>query len=116
MRLIRLMTCIFIFVSLLHAEVMDKEPSLVQNFVWGIGGSILVILSARYKPRLLIVSLPVTIFYFYLLFGEINDPYVGPAILKEAGTFYINSVYYLCALLFISPFIGIYWRVRTQKT
>jgi len=108
----------FVFVFLLsfsaYAEVMDKEPSLTLNFVWGIGGSIIILLCARHKPWLLLVSIPIATFYFYALLSEINDAFVGPAILREAGEFYVKSAYIFSALLFCSLFIGFYWRSQQQ--
>ena len=96
--------------SLVHAEVMDKEPTQESMILWGIIGSLAIIFSARFKPWLLTLVLPLPVLYFYGLILEINDPYVGPAILNEAGTPYINYAYLLSALLAFSPFIGIIWR------
>lgn len=96
--------------SLVHAEVMDKEPTQGSMILWGIIGSLAIIFSARFKPWLLTLALPLPVLYFYGLILEINDPYVGPAILNEAGTACINCAYLLSALLAFSPFIGIIWR------
>ncbi len=98
-----------------HAEVMDKEPSLTQNIVWGLGSSALCLLTARFKPWLLLVVAPLPAAYFWDLIGEIRDPFVGPAILNEAGNLYIFSGYGLGILVLASMFGGLWWRaVRTQ--
>ncbi len=98
-----------------HAEVMDKEPSLGSVVLWGIIGSLVVILSVRFKPWLLLLSLPIPALYFLGLILEIKDPYVGPAILNEAGAIYIYSAYLLSALLIFSPFIGMIWRKHNKS-
>ncbi len=79
--------------SSVHAEVMDKEPSLESVVLWGIIGSLVAILSVRFKSWLLLLSLPLPALYFLGLILEIKDPYVGPAILSEAGAIYIYSTY-----------------------
>ena len=98
-----------------HAEVMDKEPSLTQNIVWGLVSSCLCLLSARFKPWLLLVVVPVPSLHFWALFSEIRDPFVGPAMLNEAGEIYIYSGYGLGVLVFASVVVGLWWRaVKAQ--
>lgn len=98
-----------------HAEVMDKEPSLAENIIWGVAGSVLCFVAARYKPWLLLVAAPLPILYFLNLAGELQDPFVGPAILNEAGKIYIYSGYGLGVLVLVSIFAGLSWRaVKAQ--
>jgi len=92
-----------------HAEVMDKEPSLLFVFLCGAFGSVAILITARYKSILLILVAPLPLLYFYALLVEINDPFVGPAILKEAGTFYVNSAYVLGCTVASSIPIGLLW-------
>lgn len=99
-----------------HAEVMDKEPSLTQNIVWGLASSGLCLLAARFKPWLLLVLVPVPAFYFWSLFSEIRDPFVGSAMLNEAGAIYIYSGYGLGVLVLASIVVGLCWRaVNAQR-
>ncbi|NQZ25027.1 MAG: hypothetical protein HRT55_01770 [Colwellia sp.] len=109
----RSVSTIIIFLLLLpisaHAEVMDKEPSLQFNFIWGIGGSIATLLCARYKPKFLPLITLLPLFYFYALWEEINDPHVGPQILREAGEFYIHSAYALGISVISCIPIGLLW-------
>lgn len=105
-RLLATFPLLVFFSSYVYAEVMDKEPSLSSMYLYGLLGSVVAILSARYKPWLLLLALPLPVLYFYGLILEINDPYVGPAILNEAGPIYIFSAYMLSAFLVFSPFIG----------
>jgi uncharacterized membrane protein len=101
--------------SSVYAEVMDKEPALISIVLCGIIGSLLAILSTRFKPWLLLLAFPFPALYFYGLILEINDPYVGPAILNEAGSIYIYSAYLLSVLLVFSPFIGMIWRKHNKS-
>jgi hypothetical protein len=101
--------------SSVYAEVMDKEPTLGSMILWGSIGSLVAIFSARFKPWLLLLALPFPVLYFYGLILEINDPYVGPAILNEAGPIYIYSAYLLSALLVFSPFIGMIWSKHNKS-
>ena len=98
-----------------YAEVMDKEPSLIVNYVWGITGAILCFVTARYKPWLLLLIAPLPLFYFVALISEINDPFVGKAILNEAGSIYIISSYALAAFIIASIIIGL-WARKNEKT
>ncbi len=98
-----------------HAEVMDKEPSLMQNIAWGFVSSALSLLAARFKPWSLLLVVPLPVMYFWDLIREIQDPFVGPAMLKEAGAIYIYSGYGLGVLVLASIFVGLLWRaVKAQ--
>ena len=95
---------------------MDKEPTLLLNFIWGISGSVICFLSARYRPRLLWLTGTISVFYFYGLINELRDPYVGRDILREAGKFYVVSGYLLALLVIISIAVGFMMRKRSSKT
>ena len=84
-----------------YAEVMDKEPSIAQIYIYGLIGAALIVFTARLKPWLLLVVAPLPFLYFIGMIFEINDPYVGPAILNEAGVFYFISTYLITALLLV---------------
>jgi len=98
-----------------YAEVMDKEPSLMSNYMWGFIGSLLCYMSARYKPLFLFLVSPLPLIYFFGLILEINDPFVGKAILNEAGLSYILSSYILGAIILVSIGIGL-WLRKNEKT
>lgn len=98
-----------------HAEVMDKEPSLTQNILWGLVSSTLCLLVARFKPWFLLVVAPVPVFYFVALFSEMNDPFVGPAMLNEVGAVYIYSGYGLGVLVLASIVVGLWWRAAKAQ-
>lgn len=97
-----------------YAEVMDKEPSLIVNYIWGITGAILCFATARYKPWLLLLIAPLPLFYFAALITEINDPFVGKAILNEADSIYVISSYALCVFVIASISAGL-WVRKNEK-
>ncbi|MFS1438887.1 hypothetical protein [Shewanella sp. 10N.286.48.A6] len=92
-----------------YAEVMDKEPSLFLVILLGVFGSVATLLTARFKPILLLIVAPLFLIYFSALLVEINDPFVGPAILKEAGSFYVNSAYFFTCFIVLSIPLGLLW-------
>jgi hypothetical protein len=96
-------------------EVMDKEPSLLQ--VWflfllvGIGGFLL----CRYRTWLLAVVLPIVLFLAWGHLSELRDPFVGPAIAREAGRDYFTQSYIAMALSMALPFLGMSKRRRKLR-
>ncbi|MCT7374773.1 hypothetical protein [Chelativorans salis] len=39
------------------------------------------------------------------MFGEVNDPHAGPAILRELGAAYIAQTYLASALMVLGPLV-----------
>lgn len=72
-----------LFPLLGHAEVVDKECSLVTIWLLGLSESVLSFLAARFKPWLLFIVLPM------IGVSELMDPHVGLAMAEEAGRFYM---------------------------
>jgi len=91
---------------------MDKEPSLALIWVWGSTGAALGFIAARFKPWLLLFVLPVPLFLLFFIISEVRNPFVGPAILREAGSFYVASAYglALAAIVFALAGLGLRWR------
>ena len=72
-----------------QAEVMDKEPTASLVWAWVVIGGVIGAQCWSIRWRLgLTVTLLVALF-FADLWAEILDPFVGPAILKEAGAGYV---------------------------
>ncbi len=97
-------------------EVMDKEPSLavIWSFflVAAIGGFLLV----RPTPFVLPVILLVVYVYSSLIISEINDPFVGPDIIREAGISYVIQSYVAIAIGLFGPMLGVFgWFHRRKK-
>ena len=114
-RLLLLILLLIVFDPAL-AAVMDNEPSLTQNIIWGVVGSVLCLVAARYKPWLLLVVGPLPILYFVNLIGVLQHPFVGPAILREAGKLYIYSGYGLGISVLVSIVVGTWWSaVKTRQ-
>ena len=88
-------------------EVMDKEPTIIELFSVGIFGSILSYFFIRWKWWLVFIIPVYPILYFIKSIIEINDTFVGEAILNEAGWIYHFSVYFLTIILVISIILGI---------
>jgi hypothetical protein len=88
-------------------EVMDKEPSLLDVWVLflslGVGGFLL----SRFRYWLLFVALPFLLLFAWLHLGELNDPFVGPSIVREAGQSYITQSYIAMSLAVVLPCLGI---------
>jgi hypothetical protein len=72
-----------------NAEVMDKESSTLSVFLWTALPLVPAYLAARYRPWLLLLVLPIPLFFFAAQLQEITDPWIGPAILGEAGAGYV---------------------------
>lgn len=101
-------------------EVMDKELSI--SMIWGVClffGAIGFFL-ARKNPLFLLFMLPLLpIVYSYSSFiiSEINDPFVGPDIIREAGYSYVVQSYLSMAIAIALPILGIFiWIGRKKKS
>jgi hypothetical protein len=102
--------------SMMLLEVMDKEPSIrsmwISALVLGCGGLLL----CRRWPWFALLILPVVTLGTWGLSGEIADPFVGPAILREAGTSYPTHAYASAALSAILPLVGcVLWLRGRQR-
>lgn len=106
--------CLFFVMNTFAAffEVMDKEPSLLQ--IWllflfvGVGGFLL----CRYRRWLSAVVLPIALFIAWGHLSELHDPFVGPAIAREAGRGYFTQSYIVMAIGVALPFLGMIKRRR----
>lgn len=100
----------------LFFEVMDKEPSLAViwgfNLFFGVVGFFL----ARINPSFLAIILPIVFLSSWLHWSEINDPSVGPAIVREAGYIYVVQSYLAMAAGILLPLAGVVaWVVRKRR-
>lgn len=104
-----------LFPVLGHAEVMDKESSIVAVLLWGLIGALLVFLAARLKPLLLFILVPVIGLFFFGHLSELLDPYIGPAMAAEAGQFYVFISWAAPAMVLVSGGVGFAIRCRNIK-
>jgi hypothetical protein len=75
--------------ALLWFEVMDKEPALAQRAA--LYGVLIVVgwLLSRKRWWLGLLVLPVVAVFAWADVGELHDPFVGPAIIREAGLLHV---------------------------
>ncbi len=88
------------------------------EFIWlsfpiaGIVGFFL----ARKHPAFLFLILAFIALFASLHISEINDPFVGEAIIREAGYSYVVQSYIAIAIGTLLPFLGAFaWLWRRQK-
>jgi hypothetical protein len=75
--------------ALLWFEVMDKEPALAQRAaLYGVL-SVVGWLLSRKRWWLGLLVLPVVAVFAWADVGELHDPFVGPAIIREAGLLHV---------------------------
>ena len=73
------------FASPVGAEVMDKMPSEQQVFYTSLLGALIGCAVCRVAPWWGIASFVLAILYPLGMASEATDPFMGPAILNEAG-------------------------------
>jgi hypothetical protein len=97
------------------AEVMDKEPSLRE--IWSRSALSIVVaaLLGRWKWWLPILIWPLSTLYAVGLLLELHDPYVGPAILHEAGWSYIVQGHVAAFACIAGPLATIAWSVLRYR-
>jgi hypothetical protein len=75
--------------GLLLLEVMDKEPPLAQRAILYGVLIVLGLLLARKRWWLGLLVLPIVAVFAWADFSELHDPFVGPAIIREAGLLHV---------------------------
>jgi hypothetical protein len=72
---------------------MDKEPTLLAIWTWALFGGVLGALGWRFRwwAGAALAVLPAV--YFIGRHFELSDPYLGPAIVAEAGRRYVLFSY-----------------------
>lgn len=87
-------------------EVMDKEPTLLRVWLFslfiGVGGFLL----GRKHPISLFVILPFAFVSAWAHLLEIQDPFVGSAIVREAGYGYVMQSYAAISIAAVLPCLG----------
>lgn len=99
-----------------QAEVMDKELSLSAVLITCTVLSTVGFLSARFKPSMLLCVVPISLFFCYGQISELQDPYVGPAIVEEAGKYYVYWSWAGIAMIFAAILIGYVFRLKQRCT
>jgi len=100
--------------TLLLFEVMDKELSL--PFIWGYFGVIACVgfLLVRKHPAFILLLIPLWLLVAPVHYSELNDPFVGPDIVREAGNSYVMHSYFAMTISILLPVVGAYAWVRRR--
>lgn len=86
--------------GLVHAEVSDKLPTLVQIWIIAASAGLLCLVAAYFRGWLAALLAATPLAWFISLFSEIHSADIRPALLAEAGqTYYVQA--YLAALLIV---------------
>ena len=96
-------------------EVMDKEPPL--PWIW-FSSLVLGGIGFWSTRRWIWPAMPVIAYLalgIWAADGEIRDPYVGPAILEEAGRGYIVQSYLLPSLAIAATVAGLAWGITNRR-
>ncbi len=98
------------------AEVMDKEPAILVVWVSAFLLAVLGVAAAalRWWAGLIFTAVAVMLSIAILL--EIHDPYVCPAIRREAGSGYVVQVYAAAATAIVSPLLAAILSKRHSMT
>lgn len=97
-------------------EVMDKEwPLWFVLLVYGVVGLVGFLL-CRKRRRLIYFVLPVSILIAINQTLELNDRFVGAAIVKQAGLSYVVASYAAMAFSILCPVLGVFLRVNTPAS
>jgi hypothetical protein len=90
-----------------YFEVMDKEPTL--GAAWGVAlflGAIGYLVS-RWRRWAALPFLAAAMVFAWALLGELQDPFAGPAIRKEAGLAYVFQCRVAVVGAVVGPLIGL---------
>jgi len=93
-----------------QAEVMDKEASLPAIWTFALAGGACSLILWRVRWWAGIAALVPAALFLSGVYAELRDPYVGPAILLEAGPGYERSFWLAVGAVAVCQIIGAtYW-------
>jgi hypothetical protein len=102
--------------STILTEVMDKEPRTWGITAWFLGLGIVGFQLCKKRPWTWFLMAPIVICSGFVIVLELNDPYVGPAILHEAGRAYFFITYAAIFAAMVLPSIGALRGKRSSET
>jgi hypothetical protein len=87
--------------------VLDKEPSL--RVIWGgaVALGLIGYAAVRFRRWLVVPALAVIAIAVWTQLGDLFDPHVGPAIMREAGMWYVGQACAAAALAVIVCILGL---------
>jgi len=98
-----------------YAEVMDKEPTITAIWAWALLGGALSVLAWRWRWWFGAIVSMVVLSGTYGVYLEISDPFVGPAIRKEAGQGYIGQFYFSALLGCVLQLFAVYSGMKVRR-
>lgn len=114
-RLIVVAIVVFAMAVPAHAEVMDKEPSAVSNWAWAVLGGTVAVAAWRWRWWAGLMVALFVLLRLYAVHLEIQDPFVGPAIRREAGQGYVTQFYSVVAVWLFLNGIGVYVSIIAHR-
>ena len=100
--LIRTLFAVLVVLALtaanVSAEVMDKQPSATENWIWSAAGGLVAIAAWRWRSWAGLVVTPLALMRLLAVYLDLRDPFIGPAMRLEAGDGYVTQFYLAAAL------------------
>jgi hypothetical protein len=101
-------------------EVMDKHPSPGEIWLFFPITGMIGFLLARKHPAFLLLYLllvfPIVFVFAFMHISELNAPFVGESIIREAGYGYVLQSYIAIFIGTVLPFLGVFaWLHLRQK-
>ena len=97
------------------AEVSDKMTTIPAMWIQGLVVAIVLFLLVRRHIWASGFGVLVVVFFAYASYSTFDDPYIGPAIIKEQGWPYVTAAYGSTALMGLGLLGGIYLNRRRNK-
>jgi hypothetical protein len=97
------------------AEVMDKEPTLTNIWLWTVVGALVALIGCSWRIWIAIISLPLALLLPGGIILDLWDSSVGKNIILEAGKGYAASVYTAALVVVCAHVVGITLRVKRKR-
>jgi len=97
-----------------YAEVSDKVIPIPGILLCGVLAATAAFLACRYRPGLIWLALPLGLLFAAEGAATLQDRFVGPAIMQEAGVGYAIASYGSLALVVAASILG--YRLGKQRT
>ena len=97
------------------AEVMDKELSVPQIWLFSLVSAVVGFIVCRFRPPLGIVTLAIAGIFLCGVLSEVFDPSIGPSIQREFGPGYLFHTCAAAGVVVLSHALGIFLNRRKYK-